>query len=218
MNKSILEIIKELQASGRSVKYRKRSDGGYIITEINGIKYKAAEGNKVAREISNAPLSEFRSRQLKRITPKTKRAAKQRVVPKALKIKNDVVDDELKSLLRKAQKLWRKTARYTKGSSPTIRNLRWTIRNEGREVAIQKLENIIRYAKGYANYENIRWLKIRLTNALGEKLADPINSTIDKMAETFKDDWINVINQIAYDKSKSKKQRAREIMQFLKTR
>ena len=89
MNKSILEIIKELQASGRIVKYRKRSDGGYIITEINGVKYKAAQGNKVARQIANAPLSEFRSRQLKRITPKTKRAAKQRVVSKALKIKKD---------------------------------------------------------------------------------------------------------------------------------
>lgn len=218
MNKSILEIIKELQASGRSVKYRKRSDGGYIITEINGVKYKAATGNKVARAIANAPLSEFRSRQLKRITPKTKRAAKQRVVSKALKIKNNVVDDELKSLLRKTQRAWRKTSRYTKGSSPTIRNLRWIVKNEGREAAIQKLENIIRYAKGYANFENIRWLKIRITNSLGEKLAAIINSKIDSMAATFKDEWINVINQISYDKSKSKKQRATDIMHFLKSR
>ena len=211
MTSSVLKMIQDLKDLGYNIEYRKRSDGGYIITKINGVKYTAAAGNKVARQITNTALSEAKTRQLKKITPKTKRAAKTRKKG----YKKEAVDVDIEKLLRKAQRAWRKSARFNKESSPTMANVRWNIKNLGREETIKKLENIIRYSKGYAYEENIEWLKVRIKTALGEKLAAPINSKIDTMKQRFKDEWIETINYITYDKTITKKEKARRIYSFL---
>lgn len=209
-NKTTFEVIQDLKELGYVVNYRKRTDGGYIITAINGKKYKAARGNQVARRIVNAPISQYRSSQLKSIKMKHKKTTKTKAKYTALDS-----DDELMKLHRKAQRYWRKTNKYKiEGSRITKKNLIWNLENLGREATIKKLENIIRYAKGFANEENIRWLKIRIRQELGN-YGVAINSQIDSISDRFKDEWIDVINQMIYNRTKSRKEKAREVMNFL---
>lgn len=57
MKSKILSGISELKAKGYKIKYKKRSDGGYLVTEINGVKYKGASGNAVVRSITGKHLT-----------------------------------------------------------------------------------------------------------------------------------------------------------------
>ena len=59
------EIINTLKNSGKKVEYKKRTDGSYRITKIDGKHFKASKGNSYARDLLNVSLSKKQSKQLK---------------------------------------------------------------------------------------------------------------------------------------------------------
>ena len=82
---TLRELVKELRSQGHQVEYYNRKDGSILIRSIDGIDYKGASGNAVARAMGealnlNAELSQARKTQLKIIKPKGARTP----LPKAL--------------------------------------------------------------------------------------------------------------------------------------
>ena len=64
MRRTLRSMITELLNVGFEIKFIKRSDGGIIVTEINGKKYKDKSGNQAIRDYLGEKLSESHSRQL----------------------------------------------------------------------------------------------------------------------------------------------------------
>lgn len=60
---TLKKIVTKLRSEGYRVNYKKRMDGGIDITSIEGIKFKGREGNKQARMIAGAKLSQAQMRQ-----------------------------------------------------------------------------------------------------------------------------------------------------------
>lgn len=61
---TLRQIVKQLRQEGHKVSYRRRSDGGILITKIDAQRFSAATGNKVARAYVGESLSENRTIQL----------------------------------------------------------------------------------------------------------------------------------------------------------
>lgn len=157
---SLIEIVEKLQAEGHQINYRVRNDGGIIITEINGVKYKGAGGNAQARYLVGATLSEARQVQLQGIK---KLAGRGRKLSKP--------SDDLLKQLRKVQRVWRKNVDKSKGKI-TLKKLRWNIKHLGIERAKEKLNQAYRYALGLAYDENINAL-IDYIQGASNRLGNP---------------------------------------------
>lgn len=54
---SVLKAIKKLENRGYKISFRKRRDGGYLITKINGKRFTGAKGNRLARSLTNIHIS-----------------------------------------------------------------------------------------------------------------------------------------------------------------
>ena len=145
---TIAEIVKLLEKEGHSVKYYVRKDGGLLITEIDGVKYKGASGNAQARAMSGQVVSERRVQQLKKITKQRK------VKHKKLKI-----PDELEKMRKKVERAWRKAG--IKGQI-SKRNLEAIIKERGVAGAKTYLEEMMRHTKGYAYTTQIDDLIMRI--------------------------------------------------------
>ena len=133
---TMLEIAKLLEKEGHAVKYYVRKDGGILITEIDGVKYKGAQGNARAREMSGNIVSERRAQQLKKITRQRKHKHKKPKIP-----------EELEKMRKAVEKAWRKA--NIKGQI-SRRNLEAIIKERGYEGAKKYLEEMMRHAKGQA--------------------------------------------------------------------
>lgn len=193
---TMLEIINELKRLGYNVKSRKRSDGGYLITSINGVKYRGATGNNIARQIVNAPLSQKRIEQRKFNVNKYIKSKK--------KPKNKLGID-LKRKLRRVQAEYRKNKIQWKITAPKIRRI---LETEGVESAINYIERQLRYARGYAYTENVMYLvKYMQDTAKGLESINPSASArlysladlILDIIDTFKETWISVIYSYLYE-------------------
>lgn len=55
--KSLMSAIDTLIKGGNKVKFRKRKDGGYIITKINNLRFTGAKGNAYARSLTGKQVS-----------------------------------------------------------------------------------------------------------------------------------------------------------------
>ena len=192
----LIDIIKQLQAEGFEIKYRKRTDGGYIITAINGVKYSGAKGNKAARQITGATISEARIQQM---TFNVKKFIKGHKKPKV-----DVPDDLVQEL-RKVQKLMRKT--QAKGKI-TKRKLREQYAQGGRRQARRYLREASKYSRGIAYEDNVMWLKQRMETDANAATTDypQVARTLFRMADIiwnnrdiFKEEWINPTYQYLYE-------------------
>ena len=84
---TIREIIIQLQKEGKKVKWRQRTDGGILITEINNMKFKGAKGNAEARKIVGVELSEARIKQTQFNVKKYIEGKKEKTIDEALKKK-----------------------------------------------------------------------------------------------------------------------------------
>ena len=193
---TLMEIVERLQREGNIVSYRIRSDGGILITSINGKKYSGAEGNRIARNIVGATLSEARSIQLASIKPKKGQSPKSRKLP--------TVEEELKKQLRKVQRIWKKNVDPKKGKI-TLKKLRWNIQNLGVARAKEKLEQALRYAQGLAYSKNIEALlgyinevQNKLTNWKWIKALEELKEEIISNSDKFKEDWISYIYDMLY--------------------
>ena len=193
---TLIEIVERLQREGNIVSYRHRSDGGIIITSINGKHYSGSEGNAVARRVVGATLSEARVSQLKDIKPPKGKSPKSR--------KQEAVDEDIKKYMRKVQRVWRKNVSKAKGKI-TLRKVRWNIRNLGIERTREKLRQSMNYAQGIAYSKNVMALcdyidqlilKVNEDDARElQALEDEILAKID----SIKEEWISEIYDALYD-------------------
>lgn len=201
---AVKQMIDELLKEGYQVTYRKRSDGGYLITSINGNKFELAKGNTLARTLLGERLSSNRAEQLKTIAPPKifdKKLNKERYLnPKERKL--DSVDDDIKKELRRAQRIFKKNAseemkKYR--TMPTLKKLRFTIKNYGKEEAMRLLKSAEYYAKGIAYPENVEWL-ISILNKISSEseYASEWNKIIAKIESmkgtTFTEAMLKEIN------------------------
>lgn len=196
---TIKEIAELLAQQGHEVSFRKRADGGYIITRIDGVSFKGATGNIQARKITGAELSHARSFQLARIKPP------KNVAPTKRKL--TALPDDLKKELKKVQRLWRKKHADI-GGTISVRGLRYQYEHYGYDIAKASLNKAFRYSQGYAYIENVQWLIERLRQDMNKAdlqdstaLSDIINRIQEKML-SFKEEWISEIYQELYEYEK----------------
>lgn len=190
---NIKQIIDELKKLGMDVKYRKRTDGGYLIQQINNMTFTGSKGNAYARSILGVELSQARIEQTafnvnKYIVSQKKKAT---------------LKPELKQKLRKVQREWRKEGVKAK---VTAKKVKWHIRDSGEAAAKEYLEKMSRYGQGYAYLENVEYLADYCENiAKGMLNSDELQNElyaladlIRSKAETFKEEWINKVYRALY--------------------
>ena len=150
MRKStVIRAVNKLRSIGYEISVRKRSDGGYIITKINGQRFTGAKGNRVARSLSGTHLSA-------KVYKENRRIVKQFIVkPKLSK--------SFMREFRKTQRIWNK-AKPKGGGKISMKTYRWKISNEGMETAMKSLGEHQRYARGLAYTENINTFMGKMDN------------------------------------------------------
>ena len=212
--KSLESAILELRSRGYKIQYRRRSDGGVIVTKIGGQSFTGADGNRVVREMTGVVLSEAQERQ-RQVNVKEYIAGHKK--PK------ETITDQIRRETKRAQALWRKRGLEAKGKGKIrMSTIRKRLKYRGAEETLASLKNIQRYAMGYAYAENVTLLANRI-DALGKLESDEktleliakVRNRILEMVDEFPEDLIEPINNIAYDKSKSVKQRISEIATML---
>ena len=196
---TIKDLAEMLTEQGYDIKLRKRSDGGYIISKINGVSYKGASGNIEARRVAGVQLSHARAYQLERIRPPRFKAPSER--------KQAPLPKELVSKLRKIQRAWRKKHEDI-GGTISIRGLRYQYQQYGEEQAMASLDKAYRYSQGYAYFENVQWLIERLNNLYNKSsesdqvIIKRIINKIQAKSIIFKEEWIHEIYQEIYEAEK----------------
>lgn len=155
---TLRETIRLLQQEGHSISYYVRRDGGVLIKSIDGVKYSGAQGNIMARGLTDQSLSVKREAQLQKITYTGKRA--QSYIP----------DREIKRALQKVQRKWNKAFPHKRGESPiqgrkTAKGVKWSLEHRGREETLRLLSEAERYASGKAYSKNIETLAMFVETA-----------------------------------------------------
>lgn len=183
------EVVKQIESQGHLVKFRIRTDGGILITSIDGMKFSGAKGNSFARGMIGVTLSEARAVQTAKNVQKY--------------IKKKQLTEDLKKEIRKVQRKWRKNKIKAKGKV-TTKKVRWNLENLGEKEARKKLRQMEKYAEGIAYSENVEWLAQRIESFSRkfpehsqkfQNLADKVRN----LTSTFKEDWIDPINQLLYE-------------------
>lgn len=194
---TIKDLAEILTQQGHDITLRKRADGGYIISKIDGVSYKGASGNIMARKITGATLSHARSVQLARIRPPKKVAPSQRKLTK--------LPENLVKKMRKIQREWRKTHKDISGTI-SMRGLRYQYEKYGEETAAALLDKSFRYAQGYAYIENVNWLIERISRlAMLKDDSSVLQRIVEKISVAsirFKEEWIAPVYQAMYDYQK----------------
>lgn len=181
---SVKESIEELRRLGYKVEARKRSDGGYIITSINGLKFSGATGNTYARSLLGEELSQKRAEQLTFNVKKYIKGAK----------KKATLDEEMKKELRKVQRKWRKNKVTAHITSKKVKE---HIKSEGRAGAKEYLRRMSRYGEGLAYEENVEYLARYVEDvALSVRDRELQNASFEvanyirSKKPVFKEEWI----------------------------
>lgn len=186
------EMITALRLQGYRVKARQRTDGGWLITEIDGRRYSAAKGNERARGILGVKES------AKRI------AQRQYNVSAYIRghTKTPTLNKAFKKALRKAQREWRKNQVRGKLTSANVKR---HIREFGEDEAMSYLRRQTRYGQGYAYEKNVEYLaqyiedmaaSIQDEKAKGQAMT--CASIIRAYTGEFKEKWISAIYGIWY--------------------
>lgn len=210
-----LNLVYELMNKGYNINFRARSDGGIIVKEINGEKFSGAKGNEMIRILSNASLSEKQQSQLLSIKPK----------------KLDIIPKEIKSQLRKTQKVWRKKRSLgglKNTGKVTSKKVRYRLKTYGVEAALSYLKESEKYAQGYAYTKNVDILLQRIDNYI--EMLENFNAdeiTIDYLKasyelilnnkDRFPEAIIYDLYQLLYSVSNGTKN-ARELYNWLESR
>ena len=193
----VRELIAELKDKGYQVKFRERTDGGVIITEINNMKFKGAEGNTEARRIVGVDIAPARMQQLKHNVDKFIKVGKGK--------KEKTLDAEMKAKLKKVQKSFRKNK---VGGKATIsaKKVKYHIKTEGRKATEAYLEKASRYAEGYAYMENVEYLASYVEDiAKGTLIDDELQNELYALAdyirskkESFREENIEKVYRAMY--------------------
>lgn len=191
------KVISELAQRGYKITYYNRKDGGVRINRIDNMTFKGSEGNVYARNLAGVSLSERREKQLhskQLATPKGQWSHKRKAP----------LDKKIVSKLRRVQRLWRKKGIKAEGY-PSMKNIRYAIKEYGEAEALKRLEQNERYALGIAYDENIQALIDRLEqdkiNSEDEEISW-INKTIElikKNSINLKDETLMKIYEVVYN-------------------
>ena len=185
---TLKNIVKNLNKTGHNIIYRVRTDGGIVVTSVDGIKTKIVEGNRIIRNLANAPISKKRFIQTQRnITEK---------IIKPIKISTRTRD-----MLAQAKKALEKSNVKMK---LTTDRLREHIKLYGEEWAYDHTKKLKRYFQGYAYEENVDNLKnIFEDDFRKSKLRDKIIERIEKNKKKFKERDLQEILEIEYNRNKT---------------
>ena len=190
---STKELAEQLRAQGHKVDMRQRTDGGYLITSIDGKKYSGAEGNKRARSMLGVELSEKRKAQTSHNVRKFIRGKK----------KERTLNDKFKRALRQAQKTWRKNKVKGELVAPNVKR---HIREYGEEEALRYLERQTRYGQGYAYEKNVEYLAKYIEDIadgiMDAEVANQVRNCaaiIRAYTDQFKEAWISIIYALWYE-------------------
>lgn len=211
----MIEIVAQLISQGHKIKYRVRTDGGIIITQIDKRKFtRAGSGNVVAREMTGVRLSEARRVQTQYNVEHYIKLTKSH--PHKASSLND--DYELKKLTRKVQRYWN-TRKVVGEGKVTIRKVRWLQQHKGVEEAKLYLANRLHYAQGYAYSENVLfWSKVleRIGVQYGmEKEFEELSAILLSKDGIVKETDLQDIHDIYYEKGKSGEQKYQEIKKII---
>ncbi len=180
---TVREMASELKKRGHKVKFTVRKDGSIRITEIDGVKYPASQGNAHAREVLGVQLSDRRKAQLDKIVlPKGKKRKK--------KDKAEPSDEEkdLRKRTKRVQRIWRENKQE---GTISWKNVAWTLHHFGYREAKERLEQSERYAKGLAYPANLQ--------AYCDRLMDAINKKHGREKQLIYDIWKFVAQRINAD-------------------
>ena len=197
---SVWEMIQALARQGHEVSFKKRSDGGYLITKIDGIRYVGATGNKIARSLLGTSLEEALKANkglAKTLTENIK------IVQKKTRL--EPIDEEIKKALRKTQRLWRKNNVATEAGMITTKSVRNSIKVYGKKVTLEKLEQAQRYARGIAYTENVKHLRDYILDYANELNNDDLRNLANKIwanRDTIMDKCIYPAYKRLYDLDK----------------
>ena len=190
---TIRKIIKELQKSGYNISFYERKDRGVRITRINGESFTGSTGNKKAREIVGASLSELQKRSFSKLkTPKGKGSYNKR--------RKAQLDEETKARIKRLQREYRKSGK--KEGKPTIRNYRYILKKKGKAEADRLLSQAERRIQGLAYTELVDDLIMRIKADLNKKKSKTMSQALKKIKEyrdVFKFIWVWPIFEIVYD-------------------
>ena len=191
------DIVSELQLKGFEIEFRQRSDGGLLITKINGVSFKGSSGNTRARQIAGVQLSEAQIQQ---------REFNVKKYIKNFKKPKEKFDEDLKQKVKRVQRIWR----YNKVNGRiTMRKAREHFKQEGRKGVEDYLNKMARYGQGFAYDDNVRWLSEYARNvASGLAANNEMNAYeeyvkladyIMQIRDTFREAWINPVYSYLYE-------------------
>lgn len=150
----LIEIIKELQKQGNVITYYHRKDGGFIITSINGVKYRGATGNNVARSMLGTTLEESISSNKGLV-----RTLGKNISYKKGRARKEKLDEDVKKSLHRVQRKWRKMFKDKKGyGTITTKTIREHLKKYGKEATLEHLKQLENYSKGIAYDKNVEAL------------------------------------------------------------
>ena len=168
------KVVLDLISKGHLIEYRRRTDGGIIVTAIDGQKYSILEGNRKVRQMTGAKLSEARKKQV---------YYNVRTYIKGSKKPKEKLPTAIKSQLRKIQNLQRKN---NINGKITAQKLRKYLKEHGKEQTMDYLLSMEGRAKGYVSKESVDALIIMLERIfdLGEldvKMQERLDKILSKL-------------------------------------
>ena len=183
----VKSIINDLRSQGVSVSYRRRSDGGYLITAVGTTKFKGAKGNAYAREILGLSLT------------------KQQLSQRATAFGNSPIqfDAEIRNQIRKTNKAYRESEEKTfnQGNKPaktSIKSVKANIKRRGKQRALEELKNNELRALGYAYPIIVDTLVARIEDLNGGGEFNNAISLLKEKRHSFRDKYIFEIYQVLY--------------------
>lgn len=178
-NMKLNEVIQKLNQLGIKITYRKRGEKegkGIRITSINGVKYTGSTGNIVARGLIGASVG-----------------TRPKVAP---------LDSEVKKALTRAQRKFRKSG--TKAGRPKTKNVRYNLKEKGKEETLRLLKQAERYAVGLAYVENVESMisrfKIYASKAktTSQNSINAIIELLEKKKQIITEEQLENIREVEY--------------------
>ena len=184
---TLKNIVKNLNKTGHNITYRVRTDGGIVVTSVDGMKTKIVEGNRIVRNLANTPISQKRFTQTQR-----------NITEKIIK---PVINTRISNTLHYAQRLLKNSNVKMK---LTTKRLRENIALVGEEEAFNHINRIKRYLQGYAYEENVGNLKNIIKHDFRKSdLRNKIIDRIEKNKEKFKERDLQEILELQYNRNKT---------------
>lgn len=197
----LIDIVEILETEGHRIQYRHRTDGGLIITSIDGKKFRSlTEGNKTARSmVVGGELSLARAEQVAFNVKKYIKLDTE--FNRQTKKAKGSLDEDLVKQLKKVQRLWRENK--IQSGKITKKTLRSYLKYEGKRRTMEYLIGRERYARGLINPANFEYLmeRIKRLEGISKKYADDVKQLRQDMrslyySDKFYEKWVKDIMDI----------------------